>query len=202
MLTVGSFVDFSHQRCLGAQLLLEGLRHPLELTLVAEAVRPGSRQRRRVCVERNRWTLSGMEHAVNRARSKREGGSWFDHAADRLAVQAQAVLSDLAAQDADRRARFVVVVEAGVLVLAPADEPGVDILVLPDLLIDAHVAGVAHVRFPEFRGGGEPLDKGAELFRGQAHARASDRANSEFALAWRSASRPVGTGSATGRSDP
>jgi hypothetical protein len=43
-----------------------------------------------------------------------------------------------------------VVVKAGVLVLAPADQPGVDLLVVPDLLVDPQVA-VAYEIAPAFR---------------------------------------------------
>jgi hypothetical protein len=56
------------------------------------------------------------------------------------------------------------VVKAGVLVLAPADHPRVDVIVVPDLLVDAHVLAVADVLAPELGPCRQQRDEPAELF--------------------------------------
>ena len=53
--------------------------------------------------------------------------------------------------------------KACVLVLAPADQPGVDILVLPDQLEDAGVRVVADEVLPAISVGHEPFDEPLQL---------------------------------------
>src|ERR1700761_6327604 len=141
-----------------------------------------------------RWIAVGGRVKVVPGPSSRETGG--------RAGGGQRVLAHVARDDRDAGRRLVVVVEAGVLVLAPADDPGVDVLVVPDLLVDPGVVGVAHQVVPALRGlrqrGGEAL----ELVDREAHAVAPIALRTWAALSASWASRPQRTGSTTGRSDP
>src|ERR1700759_4058540 len=92
--------------------------------------------------------------------------------------------------------------KAGVLVLGPADHPRVDVAVVPDLLVHAGVAVVAHVPAPGLGLGGEPGSEPVQLLERQAHAAALAVVRKSAALFISSTSRPLRTGSITGRSDP
>ena len=123
----------------------------------------------------------------------------------RRVVQAQPVLPDPAGDHRDRRRRLVVVVKAGVLILAPADHPGVDVLVVPDLLVDADVVGVAGPVAPRSGARGQVGDEPLELGGGEAHAATACVATSvriRAALTFRVESHSVRVGSTTGRSEP
>ena len=94
------------------------------------------------------------------------------------------------------------VVKAGVLVLGPADHPGVDVAVVPDLLVDAGVGVVAHVLAPALGRGGQAGREPVQLLERQAHAAALAGIRKSAALVISSTSRPLRTGSITGRSEP
>ena len=96
----------------------------------------------------------------------------------------------------------VVVMKAGVLVLAPADHPGVDVLVVPDLLVHARVVGVAHEVLPALGRRGQRGAEAARARRLQAHTAAPTRVADSRAFSIRRDLAPVGSGSSTGRSEP
>ena len=79
----------------------------------------------------------------------------------------------------DRPGRQVVVVEARVVVVHPADEPDGEVGVAQELLVDAPFAVVADVRRPQLGAGGEGADERLELVALEVAAvRAHDRAGS------------------------
>ena len=128
-----------------------------------------------------------------------------------MLAETETVLADSAVDHGDRRRGLVVIVEAGVLVVAPADHPGVDVLVVADLLVDADVGGVPDRVAPALGRRGEVGDEPLELDWGEAHtATVVDSARRfpglvwrrRVALAWRVCSQPVRAGSTTGRSEP
>src|SRR3954469_8165154 len=79
-------------------------------------------------------------------------GVELDHA--RRAADAQALLAQVAAHNAHRAGRAIVVVEARVVSLAPADQPDRQVLVGEQLLVDPLERVVAHELLPERRAPG------------------------------------------------
>lgn len=108
---------------------------------------------------------AGMEHAVDRARRDNERRAGIEHAGRGSGVEAQPVLPDLPVNHDDCRGRVIVVVKARVLVRAPADKPGVDAVVIPDLLVDAGIVGVADGVAPQLGPRGQPVGERSQLSR-------------------------------------
>ena len=79
------------------------------------------------------------------------------------AAEQQAVLDHLALRDGHGAGGAVVVVEAGVVVVHPADEPDGEVVVADELLVDALGRVVADERAPEVGPSGEPGDDVLEL---------------------------------------
>src|SRR5205807_264293 len=80
---------------------------------------------------------------------------------------------DLPVDHEDRRGGVIVVVKAGVLILAPADHPGINVFRFPDLFVNANVAAVPDQMLPPLRGRGQAGDKSLQLGVRKAHTRAS-----------------------------
>ena len=120
-------------------------------------------------MNRDRGAIAGVEHAVYRHRGHGERLAGAQHARPRPRVDPQQLLADVARDHGDRGAGDVVVVEAGVLVLAPADDPGVDVLVFPDELVDAGVVGVPDEVAPALRPVGQVLCELLELLKCEGH---------------------------------
>src|ERR1700751_2841021 len=114
-------------RRLAAQLLLERLRLALQLTVGAHPVGAGAPQRGRGGVDGDRGPRAGVEDAMDRHRRHGECRPGSHLPGLRRPGEPEAVLAYAAGDDGDRGAGLVVVVEPGVLVPAPADDPGVDV---------------------------------------------------------------------------
>src|SRR5258708_9390966 len=132
-----------------------------------------------------------MVDAVNRSRRDRERLTRTEMAHARLGAHDQALLAYAACDDGDPARRLVVIVQARVVVVVPADRPGVHVLVRPDELVRAHAARGADEVAPALAGRRELGREGFELDAAQAHpgARASD-SSSRAPFSARSASRP------------
>ena len=72
-------------------------------------------------------------------------------AMDRTVLEEQAILAKLAVGDVDGTARRIVVVEARVLLVVPADEPDVEVHVAVELCVDSLVGIVPDEVPPELR---------------------------------------------------
>ena len=189
-------------RRLGPELDLEGLGLALQLAIWPHPVGAGAPQRGRVGVNRHRGSSAGVQDPMNRRRRHDERFPGAKLAAARSVPQREPVFADATGHDCDRCRRIVVVVKTGVLILAPADHPGVDLRVIPDLFVDPGIARVPDEVLPALPRAHELLGKPRELFGAEAHARATGMGINSAALAISSASRPVGMTSITGRSDP
>ena len=78
-----------------------------------------------------------------------------EHPRARGRTERQAILAHAPGDDRDRGGGLIVVVKAGVLVVAPADHPRIDLVVVPDPRIGARASGVADQVAPALRGGRE-----------------------------------------------
>src|SRR5438270_10240615 len=81
----------------------------------------------------------------------------------------QPVLPDTTFEHDDRSGGLVVIVKPGVLVLAPTDQPRVDVVVVPYLLVHAGVSRVTDEMRPAFRLIGEIAHKALEFLGGERH---------------------------------
>ncbi len=116
--------------------------------------------------------------------------------------ECETVLRDLALHDRDRPAGQVVVVEAGVLVVHPTDQPHRDVVVAAQLLVVPLVGRVLHEVLPDRRVGGQVADEGlqggaVQLIHTKRSGLVTKRACSAAAPSEVSA-----VGSTTGRSEP
>jgi hypothetical protein len=98
---------------------------------------------------------------VGRAEGERLAG--LGDALGRLAADDQALLPHGAGGNADRARGEVVVVEAGVVVVHPADQPDGDVLVTVQLDVGAGVGAVGDEVLPRLGAGGDIGDEGGEL---------------------------------------
>src|SRR3954453_21234059 len=113
----------------------------------------------------------------------------------------QAILGHAALDHRHGAGGQVVVVEAGVVIVHPADQPDRKAVVAVQLLVVPALRVVAHAVRPRGGVGGEAADDGLELGRGQLGHR--KRSGLATAIACSAASpSPCGTGAATGRSEP
>ena len=106
---------------------------------------------------------------MDRGRRNSEGLARTELLTPRRRPQQKPVLAHAAGDNGHRGGRVVVIVIAGVLVLAPADDPGVHVLLIPDLLVYALVAGVADEMRPPLGGPRQRRGESLEFFRSQAH---------------------------------
>ena len=120
-------------------------------------------------------------------------------AAHGAAAEHQPVLADRAGDDADRALGEVVVVEARVVVVHPADEPDLDLVVAAQQLVAALARVVLDQVLPRLRLRHQVGDQGLE----RAHAATAMRPVN-VALACRARTSPAGSsgGPTTGRSEP
>ena len=86
---------------------------------------------------RDRGIGAGVAHPVDVRGGEVKARRRPEDAVDGGPSIAQALLAHRAAQDRDRASGDVVVVEAGVVIVHPADQPGGQVLVAEQLLIDA-----------------------------------------------------------------
>ena len=106
-----------------------------------------------------------MTHAVNvcggkvKALTNRTGASRWRSA------YAEAFLAHSSADHSDSSSRDIVIVKARVLVIHPADQPGSQMLVAEQLLIDPLRTVVLDVLDPQFRTVGQLSDEVLELGR-------------------------------------
>ncbi len=115
---------------------------------------------------------AGVENAVDRRRRQRERPAGPDQLRRGLRREPEPVLADVTVEHADRRRGLVVIMEPRVLILAPADQPGVDVLVVPDLLVDANVVRMADEVAPALGLRGEPVDEPCQLLDLESSRRA------------------------------
>src|SRR5215213_958076 len=207
------------------QLVLIGDRVTPQLAVRLDDVGAHPHERRRVGVDRHGRLVAGVQHAMDVARAERERGAGAHRPRDwraRRATEREPLLAHGAGDHGDGPGREVVVVEAGVVVLGPADQPHVEMLVAQQLFVRALRGVVVHVRGPALRLRGELRRDGAQLVarqvatgrpheRGElcAHAAArsrlpaSSRCGFTRSSPWPSAVSADGTsGSTTGRSEP
>src|SRR4051812_41158230 len=100
-----------------------------------------------------------MRHAVDVRGAEVEDLARLVDARRRLAAHAQALLQDQPGDDGHRTRRDVVVVEARVVVVHPADQPDAHVLVEDHLLVGPLVRGVSDEVPPRRVVGGEPGDE-------------------------------------------
>src|SRR4051812_11230021 len=201
-----------------AQLLRIGEGMALELAGLLDLVGAHPPQRRRVGVDGDGGAVTGVQDAVDVRRGEREGLARVHRARGLGAAEHEAVLPDGSARDGHRAGGEVVVVEPGVVVLHPADEPDLDVLVADELLVGARLWVVMDAPGPQVGPGGHVGGQPAQLglveravawVGGHAASasrwtRCSRRAGLATVIASRAAgpSWPPGASSTTGRSDP
>src|SRR4051794_32289707 len=201
-----------------AQLLGVGDGVALELAGLLDLVGAHPPQRRRVGMNRDGGAVTGVHDAGGVRRGGRERVP-PGHRARRLGpTQHETVLPDGSARDGHGAGGEVVVVEPGVVVLHPADEPDLDVLVADELLVGARLWVVMDAPGPQVGPGGHVGGQPAQLglveravARVGGHAasasrwtRCSRRAGLATVIASRAAgpSWPPGASSTTGRADP
>ena len=147
-----------------------------EHAVLADHVGAHAQQRRRVHVQRDGRIGAGVAHAMDVRRRRSESCHRRANVAlVRRPVDRQTLLAHRAADDRDGARRDVVVVEAGVVVVHPADQPCGQVLVAQQLLIDALAAVVLDQIDPQLRPVGELADERLQLRAGEvAPARARD----------------------------
>jgi hypothetical protein len=110
-----------------------------------------------------------MQHTVNR--SGRNGecltGAIYDLTG--CAVKAQPVLADMTSDHGDGGRGDIVIVKAGVVILAPAEHPGAHGLILTEQLVGPLIRIVADQPLPAIRVGCETPDEGFQFLGCQAH---------------------------------
>ena len=134
---------------------------------------------------------------------KWNGVAALEGARDRRPAEREPVLGHLALDHRDGPAGKVVVVEARVVVVHPADQPDRDVVVAAQLLVVALVRRVLHEVLPHRGIGGQVTDEGlqggaVELTHSEALRVGDGRGR---ARPRRRAPRAA-TGSTTGRSEP
>ena len=157
-------------------------------------------------MDRDRRALARVQDAVDVRGTEREDGAGLEDGRGRRPAEGQALLAHGAADHGDRAGGEIVVVEAGVLVLAPADHPGVDVLVVDELHVDAAAGVRRREGVPARPVGCEVGNELAQLAlrevaRTGGHAAAPTVPKSRAPCSAKPA-RPSGWGSTTGRSDP
>src|SRR6476660_4162537 len=201
------------------QLLRVGHRVAAQLAVGPDLVGAHPPQRRRVGVDAHGRPRAPVAHAVDVGGGEAERAAGAEAPGRGRAPEQQAVLDHLALRDGHGAGGAVVVVEAGVVVLHPADEPDGDVVVADELLVDALGRVVPDERAPQVGPFGEPGDEVLELWALQvaperprdhagtssaAGAPASSRAGLALVSAWSPAgpSRWTGGLPTTGRSEP
>jgi hypothetical protein len=103
-------------------------------------------------VNRDRRLAARVQDPMDRYRGHDERGPRSELARLGLAPERQPVLANMTRDDGDRGGGVIMIVKPGVLVLTPADDPRVDLVIVPDLLIDTDVVRVVHEVAPALRG--------------------------------------------------
>ena len=156
-------------------------------------------------MDRDRRAVAGVQHAVDVGGAEGEDAAGIHARRRRRAAEHESLLAHGARHDGNCPRREIVVVKAGVLVVGPGDDPGVDVLVVDELDVDA-VAGVGRDQVAPLVGAGREVgDEVAQLGLGErgGHAATPTWAWSTRAgLSIRRASAKAGQGATTGRSDP
>src|SRR3954468_19474082 len=124
-------------------------------------------QRRRVGVERDRGPAAAMGDAVDVRRGEVDRIAGTHAPAQGRSAERETLLDDGALGDRQRAAGDVVVVEARVVIVHPADEPDRDVLVAYELLVCAHGGVVVDEMAPRLRLPHEPGDERAQLGSGE-----------------------------------
>lgn len=110
---------------------------------------------------------AGVADAVDVRGGEVEARARAKHAGARGPFDRKALLADGSADDGHGAGGDVVVVEAGVVLVHPADQPGCDVLVAEQLLVDALRGVVLDQMDPQLGPIGQLADERLELWAGE-----------------------------------
>ena len=146
-----------------------------EHAVLADHVGAHAQQRRRVDVQGDGGVRAGVADAVDVGGGEVEAPAGTEDAVARRPVDRQALLAHGSADDGDGAGGDVVVMEAGVVLVHPADQPGREVIVAEQLLVQALGAVVLDQVDPQLRPVGELAHERLQLAaREIAPARARD----------------------------